>query len=147
MRSHRRDFLSAWIRLETRGEKRNALPAAKAVIGLADLSLRVVRRSQDLISLLYAAETRTAGFDGEDVVLGAGFGEQRPRRDETGDVVHLGPIEDAGDMVIDAVRQAENVIAERVQVSADHGGLDARLECRRERGRGAATGNSHAADA
>src|SRR6185295_2654635 len=102
------------------------------MIGFEDLVLEAVGRAKDLVNFLDAFETRTAGFDGKDVFLRACFGKKWPRRDEAGDVVHLGPVEDSGNVVIDAVLQAEDTITERVQISADQGGANSGFERRRE---------------
>src|SRR5262249_31632899 len=73
--------------------------------------------------------------------------KEGPGRDQTGDIVHFGPFQDVRYVVVDAVRQAEDRVAKGVERPADHSHLDARLESAREDGAGAATRNTHAADA
>ena len=58
--------------------------------------------------------------------------EQRPRRDQAGDVVHLRPVQNARHVVVDAMRQAADAVAKCVQVAADERRLDPRLERGRE---------------
>src|SRR5882757_2299727 len=46
------------------------------------------------------------------------LGEQRPRRNKPGHVIHLAPVENAGNVIVDAVRKAGNAGAECVEISA-----------------------------
>src|SRR5579859_8130894 len=117
----------------------------EAMRAFEDFSLEAVGRAQRFVDFGDTRKTLAAGVDGKNVVLRAGLGEQWTRRDKARDVVHLGPVQDAGHVVVDAVRQAENAVAERVEIAADHGGFDARFERSGECGASAAAGNSHAA--
>src|SRR5262249_30002529 len=118
-------------------EKRESFLAVKAVRIIERLLLRAVSYPKYFVDFLHAREAGAAGLDREDVVALARFGEQRTRRDQAGDVVHLGPVENPGNVVVDAVRQAEHTIPECIQIAADHPNANTRLERRREQRAGA----------
>src|SRR5262249_12184713 len=65
-----------------------------------------------------------AGF-GEDVVVRAALAEEEARGDQAGEVGHLEPAQDAGDVVVDAVGAAVDRIAERAEGAREHGDLHA----------------------
>ena len=111
-------------------QERQAALAPEAVRTVEGFLLRERGGVEDFVDLLHALEALAAGGDRKDVVLLARFHEQRPRRDQARDVVHLGPVQNPRHVVVDAVREAHDAVAERVQVAADHRGLDARLERR-----------------
>lgn len=109
--------------------------------------LDLLSSTEDLINFLRAMVAVNAGFDGEDRVFLASLGEERTRRDESGDVVHFSPIQDSGNVVIDTVRDAHDAGPECIQVATDHGGRDAWLERGAEERTCAAAGNADHADA
>src|ERR1700686_3149987 len=128
------------------GQKRYAAHAVKTVGGLENFDLETVGRAENIVDLVDPCETRAAGFNGEDIVLRAGLGEQRPGRDQARDIVHLGPVQDARNVVVYAVLEAEYAIAKSVQVARDHSCSNARIESGCKSGACAAAGNSHAAN-
>src|SRR2546428_10521545 len=111
------------------------------------LLLDAIGRAEDAVDLTHAVETLDARGDRKNVVLLPRFHEERPWRDQPGDVVHLGPVQNPRHVVVDAVRQASDAVPERVQVAAYHRDANARLERRREGRDGAAARDAHAADA
>src|SRR5204862_1271077 len=66
---------------------------------------------------------------------------------QAGDVVHLGPVQDARDVIVDAMGEAADAVAKGVEIAADHGHADAAFQRRGEHRGRPTTGNSHAADA
>src|ERR1051326_7779104 len=119
--------------------KRQAALPPETVRAIEGLVLDHPVGPENFIDLAYPLETRAAGGNGEDVVALARFRDQRPRRDQPGDIVHLAPIQNPGHVVVDAVRHAHDAVAERVQVPADHRGPNARFERRyKSRARAAA---------
>ncbi len=113
---------------------------------LEDLVPDAVVRPEDAVHLLHLAEGMAERIDRKDVVLRPGLAEQRARGDEPGHVVHLAPLEDAGHVVVDAVRDAEDRVAEGVEVAADQRRRDARLQRGAERRHRAAATDSHEPD-
>src|SRR5688572_19769690 len=114
----------------------NPTLAPERMLAGKDLLLRTIRDPEHAVDLAHFVEAPDARSDREDVVLLSRFHEQRPRRDEAGDVVHLGPVQDAGHVVIDAMSQTPDAVFERVEITADECGADAGFERRREHGHG-----------
>src|SRR5437016_734663 len=85
-------------------------------------------RAEHLVHLLHPLEAGFAGGNRKNVVAFAGFEVHWPRRDQPGHVVHLGPIQDARDVVVDAVADAHHAIAEGIQVAGHQPRLDSRLD-------------------
>ena len=71
----------------------------------------------------------------------------RARRDEAGQVVHLHVLQQPGHVVVRAVRDAHDAVAEGVEVRADDGDLHALVHCRGEQRRRATTGRAERRDA
>src|SRR5207247_1272737 len=55
-------------------------------------------------------------------------------------------VEDAGDVVVDAVRDAHDAVGKPVEVATDHADLDPRLQSRGEQSDRSAAGDAHAGD-
>jgi len=89
-----------------------------------DFLLHVVCRAEHLIDFADVCEAFARGGDREDRIPVASLGKERSRSDESRDIVLLALIENAGNVIVDAVRHAHDAGAESVQVSADQGGLD-----------------------
>src|SRR5437870_3311948 len=98
------------------------------------LLLNSIGGAEDTIDLTYVIEALDARLDREDVVLLPGLHEERTRRGEPGDVVHLSPIQNPGHVVVDAVREAPDAVSEGVEVSAHQRDSNTWLERRREYG-------------
>src|SRR5689334_2027261 len=64
-------------------------------------------------------DSRPRGLDRKDRVARARLDEQPARRDQPGQVVHLHIVQYTRHVVVDAVRAAENAVAEGVEVAAD----------------------------
>src|SRR2546423_13370639 len=106
--------------------------AMKLMIALENLMPDPVGRAKDFINVRCFFKRQSRRFDRKDRVARARFDEQRARRNQPGEVVHLDEVQDAGDVVVYAVRAAENAVAEGVEVAADNGDLDAFVERRGE---------------
>src|SRR5438552_10563513 len=89
-----------------RQERESAL-APEAVGPVEDFLLGIAGDAEDLVHFLDPLEACPAGGYGEDIVALAGFEERRTRGDQARDIVHFGPVRDAGNVVIDAVRSEE----------------------------------------
>src|SRR5215510_8381822 len=127
-------------------EKRDATFSPERMLAREDFLLDPVGSLKHAVDLTHLFEALDARGDWEDVVFLARFDEQRARRDESGDVVHLAPVQNAGHVVVDAVREAADTVAERVEIPADHRGANAGLERGREQCRRAAARDAHTAD-
>src|SRR5262245_39490689 len=128
-------------------EEWNSAFAPKGVFRWEYLLFDEIRRFKHAIDFAYLLEAFDAGVYWKDVVLFSRFHKQRTWSNQTGDVVHLGPVENPGNVVVHAMREAAHAVAERVEVTADHRDSNPRLKGRGEKSRGAAAGNAHAADA
>src|SRR5438270_8793670 len=93
-----------------------------------DLLAGVFRHAENLIHLLYAGETLARGFDRKDRIAITAFREERPGRDQARDIIALGIIQNARNVIIDAMRDAHDAVAKRIQISADEGRLNADIE-------------------
>src|SRR5262249_25461712 len=127
--------------LECFGQERQASRAVKFVHPVKDLLLGSVGRPEYFVDFLSSFEAFPRGGDGENRIARAAFGEQRPRGNQTRDVVHLGPIQNSRHVIIDAMRQAHDAGPKRVQVTAHESGADAGFERGGEKGAGAAAGD------
>src|SRR4249920_2340576 len=90
-----------------RQERQAALPP-EAVRTVEGLLLRERCGVEGRIDLLHPLETRFARGDREDVVLLSRLNEEGTRRDQAGNVVHFGIVENARDVVVDAVRDGHD---------------------------------------
>src|SRR5262245_46371866 len=115
-------------------EKGNTLFAPKTV-GFVEYFLPgTVAGPEHVIDRAYLLESLYARINREDVVLAAGLNKEGAGCNQPGNVVHLGPVQNSGNVVIHAVRDAANAVAERVQISAYQRGAYPRLHRRREQG-------------
>src|SRR5262245_4319914 len=102
--SVRRASLDHGLRELARQERNPAL-APELVVLREHLLLGEPGGAEDCVDLPDALEAREARLYRKDVVLLPRLHEQRPRRDQPGDVVHLRPVQDPGHVVVDAVRE------------------------------------------
>src|SRR5262245_19931936 len=100
-------------------QKRDAALSPERMLARKHFLLDPVGSLKHAVDFTYLLEALDARGDWEDVVLLARFDEQRTRRDESGNVVHLAPVQDAWHIVVDAVREAADAVAERVEIPAD----------------------------
>src|SRR5262249_10819444 len=114
---------------------------------IEDLMAGEIARAENFVDFPDAAEAFAAGGDGEDIVALAGFEEDGAGRDQSGDIVHLCPVEQARDVVVDAMADAHDALSENVEVTRNERGFDARIERGGEERRHTAAGDSHASDA
>src|SRR5689334_21858965 len=96
-----------------------AVHARETVRAIKCRLLNHARGVKYLVNPLYPRETLPAGGNRENIILLARFHEQRTRRDQSRDIVHLRVIQNSGDVIVDAVRKAQDAIAKDVQVAAD----------------------------
>ena len=112
-------------------QKRDAAPAPERMLAWKDLLLDEIRGGENTRDPPHFLEALDARADRKDVVLFPRLDEQWPRRYETREVVHLGPVEDSRHVVVAAVCKTPNAVAECVQVAAHEGGCaDAQVESR-----------------
>src|SRR6185436_8519657 len=88
-----------------REERDTALPPERVLAG-KHFVLDAVGGAEDAVDLAHLAEALDAGADRKDVVALPGLDEERPRRDQAADVVHLRPVENARHVIVDAVGEA-----------------------------------------
>src|SRR6186997_118342 len=106
----------------------DAAPAPERVLAWKDLLLDPIRRAEHVIDLSHFVEALDTRANREDVVFLSRFNEQRSGRDQAGDVIHFCPVQNSWNVVVDAVGQAADAVAERVQVAAHECRADPRLE-------------------
>src|SRR5687767_15252278 len=100
------------------GQEWDAAPAPEQMLGWEDLLLDAIRSVEDAIDLPHFIEALDARSNRKDVVLFSRFDEQRSWRYQAGDVVHFRPVQNSRNVVVDAVGEAPDAVAERVQVAA-----------------------------
>src|SRR5262249_52417144 len=118
-------------------DERDAALAPEGMLVGEDFLFEAVGGSEYRIDLTHLSEAFKTRLNGEDVVALARFDKQRPGRDQPRDVVHLGPIEDAGNVIVDAMRETADAVAEGVQIAAHISHFQAGLDGGRKQTRGA----------
>ena len=113
-------------------QERNAAPAPEQMLGWKDLLLDAIRSVEDAIDPAHFIEALDARADRKDVVLFSRFDEQRSRRYQTREIVHLRPVQNSRNVVVDAMGEAPDAVAECVQVAAHECGADPQVEGRCE---------------
>ena len=121
--------------------------AVEGVLAGEDFLRGAVGDAKGFVHFFNFGEAGSRGGDGEDGILVSAFGEEETRSDEAGDVIALGPVENAGDVVIHAVGDAHDAVAEGVEIATDKGRFDASVEGGGELSAGAAAGDANTADA
>src|ERR671911_23190 len=106
----------------------DASPAPEQMFVREDLVLDEVRDTEDAIDPLHFLEAFDARTNRENPILLSGFYEQRSRSNQTRDVVHLGPVQNPGNIVVDAVSETSDTVLEGVQVAAHQCHANARIE-------------------
>src|SRR5579884_2696264 len=128
-------------------EEGNALLTPKTMGAVEGFLLHAAGNAKHRINLSDPLKTLETRPDRKDLVLFARLGEQRAGRDQPRDIIHLEPVQNARNVVIDAMREAADAVAKGIEIAADHSRPDARFERRSKQSAGAAAGNSHTADA
>src|SRR5437867_1854000 len=119
-------------------EEWNAAPSPEGMLAGEYLLLDSIVSAEHAVDVAHLVEALDTRVDREDIVFLARFDKQRPRRNQAADVIHLGPVQNARDIIVDAMSEAAHAVSERVEISADHRDAEARLQRRCEQGRGAA---------
>src|SRR5215471_21709726 len=103
-----------------------------------DFLFNPIGRSEHAVNVTDLVEALDAGLNRKDVVLLSRFYEQRTWRDQASDVVHLGPVQYAGHVVVDTVGEAADAVSRRVEIATYHRSANPRFE-RGSKKRGGAT--------
>ena len=99
-------------------QERNAALAPERMSSGKDLLLDAIGSAEDAVDSAHFIEALDARPNRKDVVLSPDSDEQRSRRYQTREIVHLRPVQNARHVVVDAVREAPDAVAECVQVAA-----------------------------
>src|SRR5438093_10334423 len=130
---------------EVRSDELESLLTPKLVLAGKDLQAEARLRTEGAIDLDQMRVGCACPGNRKDRVFLAVFDEEGARRHEAGDVGRLGNPEDARDVVVDAVVDRVDAVAEGAEGAAQPGQLDPGLERGGVERQGAAAGNPHAA--
>ena len=111
----------------------------KTVSRLKDFDAQLILSAEDTKDFLRPFKRKSRGINWEDGIFRARLDEHRTRGNQSGNVIHFRILEDAGDIVVDAVADTQDAIAEGVEIAAHDSNFEAFIDRCGKKCRGATT--------